>query len=237
MLDRIKFVMELANELNKASFSSVNSIMAEYACAAATNGVQCGGANMLADVYSTETNHQYSVKTYRDRNILGELPQYTDFIIERRIAGVQNPDDEPSKVLKEVLQDISSNAEESSKHYNVQNTSTVLLGYHEDDKYFYFRLNEYDYVYPEPERVVSKEFTSKSKNYKKHQSNRSSVQGYVDGVCVYEWIHPNNQTFTRCLKKRYKLEESDTFTFKIKKQEYTRPSNEVLQSMIELGDM
>lgn len=233
--------MEMANELNMANFQAVLPVMAEYATASSTNGVQVGGANMLADVYSTATDHQYSVKTYKDKSVMDfmvhnmEEPKYTEFIIERRVAGVGDPNSDPELVMTDVISDILLNESNSKNYYNVNNTSSVLLGYYSDEDYFYFRLSEFEYVYKFPHSCEEKQFTEKSKNYNKHIGNRSCVVGYDEnGTSIYEWVHPNNQTYTRCLKKKYDLSESDSFYFKIKKQKYNRPSNEELMEMIEL---
>lgn len=242
MIDRIKFATEMANELNMANFKSLTSIMAEYATAGAVDGVQCGQANMLADVFSTLNSTQYSVKTYKDDFVAlymnGEVQEerrYTDPIIERRVAGVSDPNGDPVQVLREVLQDIYDNETKSKEHYRIDNTETILVGYSEDEDYFYFRLTEMPYVYEEPAMVEVKYFTERSKNFNKHEGNRTSIIGYNDeGVQIYEWVHPNNQTYTRCLKKRYCLVDADSFYFKIQKQQYTRPDDSVLMSMIML---
>lgn len=240
MLDRIKFAQEMANELNMASFRTLTPVMAEYATAAATSGVQCGQANMLADVYSTVQNTQYSVKTYKDKFVslfmngdVQDERRYTDFIIERRVSGVGNPNAEPSIVFGEVIQDIMDNEARSLAHYGIGNTETVLVGYDEDESYFYFRLTEVPYEYSMPHSVSEKGFTEKSKNFLKHEGNRRSVDGYSeDGTHIYEWVHPNNQTYTRCLKKRYDLQDADSFYFKIEKQSYKRPEDTELLGMI-----
>lgn len=240
MIDRIKFATEMANELNMANFKSLTSIMAEYATAGAVDGVQCGQANMLADVFSTLNSTQYSVKTYKDdfvalymNGVVQEERRYTDPIIERRVAGVSDPNGEPVQVLREVLQDIYENEAKSKDHYGITNTETILVGYSEDDQYFYFRLTEMSYVYDEPAMVEVKYFTERSKNFNKHDGNRTSIVGYNDeGIQIYEWVHPNNSTYTRCLKKRYCLEDADSFYFKIEKQQYTRPDDSVLMSMV-----
>lgn len=242
MIDRIKFATEMANELNMANFKSLTSVMAEYATAGAVDGVQCGQANMLADVYSTLNSTQYSVKTYKDdfvslfmNGVVQEERRYTDPIIERRVSGVSNPNGDPVQVLKEVLQDITDNENKSKEHYGISNTETVLVGYSEDDLYYYFRLTEMPYIYDEPAMVEVKYFTERSKNYNKHDGNRTSIIGYnEEGIQVYEWVHPNNQTYTRCLKKRYCLEDADSFYFKITKQQYTRPDDSTLMGMIML---
>jgi hypothetical protein len=240
MLDRIKFTQELANELNMANFQTLNSVMAEYATAAACGGIQCGQANLLADVYSTLQGKQYSVKTYKDKYISlymnGEIQEerrWTDPIIERRISGVGDPNAEPSEVFSEVLKDIYDNERRSLEHYGVHTTSTVLLGYVEDEEYFYFRLTEYEYEYEVPTVVLEKNFTERSKNFLKHNGNRCGIEGYnSEGTLVYEWVHPNNQAYTRCLKKRYDLRDADSMYFKIKKQQYIRPEDTVLLDMI-----
>lgn len=240
MLDRIKFAQELANELNMSNFQTLTPIMAENATAGAVDGVQCGQANMLADVYSPLQGKQFSVKTYKDKFVGMYIngaehcePQYTDFIIERRISGVGDPNAEPVDVFDEVLNDIHHNESRSLIHYGMDSTDTVLLGYSEDDEYFYFRLTEMPYVYERPSSVSEKNFTARSKNFQKHKGNRCGIEGYNDeGVLVYEWVHPNNQAYTRCLKKRYKLEDADSMYFKIKKQKYTRPEDTVLLDMI-----
>lgn len=240
MLDRIKFVTELANELNMANFQALTPIMAEYATAGATDGVQCGQANMLADVYSPVQGTQFSVKTYKDKFVSlymnGEMQEerrYTDPIIERRVSGVANPNAEPSEVFDEVLNDIWDNESRSLQHYGVSSTETILLGYSEDEEYFYFRLTEMPYQYDKPASVAEKTFTERSKNYLKHNGNRCSIEGYNDeGVQIYEWVHPNNQAYTRCLKKRYDLRDADSMYFKIKKQKYVRPEDTVLLDMI-----
>lgn len=242
MIDRIKFATEMANELNMANFKSLTSIMAEYATAGAVDGVQCGQANMLADVFSTLNSTQYSVKTYKDDFValymngdVQEERRYTDPIIERRVAGVSDPNGDPVQVLREVLQDIYDNEAKSKEHYGIDNTETILVGYSEDENYFYFRLTEMPYVYEEPTMVEVKYFTERSKNFNKHDGNRTSIVGYNDeGIQVYEWVHPNNQTYTRCLKKRYCLVDADSFYFKIQKQHYTRPDDSVLMGMVML---
>lgn len=240
MLDRIKFVQELANELNMANFMAVTPIMAENATAGATGGVQCGQANMLADVYSPSQSKQFSVKTYKDTSVSKYMndetqsePAYTDFIIERRVSGVGDPNAAPDVVFTDVLSDIYQNEARSLEHYGVQSTETILLGYNEDDDFYYFRLSEVPFQYDAPALSVEKTFTAKSKNYLKHEGNRSSVEGYnSDGALVYQWVHPNNQTYTRCLKKRYDLRDADSMYFKIKKQTYTRPDDSVLLGMV-----
>ncbi|WEM33153.1 hypothetical protein EJP02_092 [Escherichia phage EJP2] len=242
MLDRIKFAQEMANELNKSNFQTVSPIMAEYATAYATDGVQCGQANMLADVYSTVQSKQFSVKTYKDKFVssfmkgeIAEDREFTDPIIERRISGVANPNADPSLVFEEVLNDIRDNERRSLNHYGINSTGTVLLGFSEDDDYFYFRLTEYDYVYDAPASVQEKTFTERSKNYLKHTGNRCGIECYnTEGVMVYEWVHPNNQAYTRCLKKRYDLRDADSMYFKIKKQKYTRPDDNALLDMVSI---
>lgn len=242
MIDRIKFATEMANELNICNFKVLTSIMAEYATAGAIDGVQCGQANMLADVYSTLNSIQYSVKTYKDDFVRlymnGEVQderRYTDPIIERRVAGVTDPNGDPDIIIQEVLQDIKDNEEKSKLHYGVEFTETVLLGYSEDENYFYFRLTEMPYEYKLPVKTEVKYFTEKSKNFERHYGNRTSILGYnEEGIVVYEWVHPNNQTYTRCLKKRYCIEDADSFYFKIFKTPYSRPDDSVLMSMVEL---
>lgn len=240
MIDRIKFATEIANELNKASFQTLTPVMAEYATAGAVDGVQCGQANLLADVYSVLQSTQYSVKTYKDKTVSMYIngdeaaePKYTEQIIERRVAGVSDPNGDPVLVLQEVLQDIYDNENRSKGHYGVDNTETILLGFFEDDDAFYFRMTEVAFEYAQPSMVEVKHFTERSKNFHKHEGNRTSVCGYADdGTQIYEWVHPNNQYNTRCLKKRYLLEDADSFYFKISKQDYTRPNEEVLMGMV-----
>ncbi len=240
MLDRIKFSQEIANQLNMSNFQTLTSVMAEFACAFAVDGVQCGQANMLADVYSTVQGKQYSVKTYKDKFVslymngdVQDERMFTEFIIERRVSGVSDPNAEPKNVFDEVLKDIYDNETRSLNHYNVRETNTVLLGYDEDEEYFYFRMTEVPFEYKVPSTVIAKEFTEKSKNFKLHEGNRCSIQGFnADGHLVYEWITPNCQTYTRCLKKRYNLQENESFYFKIKKQEYKRPDEVELLGMI-----
>lgn len=242
MIDRIKFAIEMANELNMSNFQTLTSVMAEYATAGSVDGIQCGQANMLADVYSTINSTQYSVKTYKDEFVglymngkITEERRYTDPIIERRVAGVTDPNGDPTQVLKEVLQDIYQNENNSKEHYNVNSTETILLGYSEDIDFYYFRLTEMPYEYNEPAMVEVKYFTERSKNFNRHEGNRTSIIGYNDeGIQIYEWVHPNNQTYTRCLKKRYCLEEADSFYFKIKKQSYLRPDDSELMDMVKL---
>lgn len=240
MLDRIKFATEMANELNMANFKSLTSVMAENATAYAVNGIQCGQANMLADVFSTVNNAQYSVKTYKDdlvslymNDIVNEDRTYTEPIIERRVAGVTDPNGDPVYVIREVLNNIKDNERKSLMHYGISSTETILVGYSEDESYYYFRLTEIPYNYDEPTIVEVKYFTERSKNFNIHEGNRASIIGYNnEGIQIYTWIHPNNQTYTRCLKKRYCLEDADSFYFKIEKQPYSRPDNSVLMSMI-----
>lgn len=240
VLDRIRFATEMANELNMANFQMLTSVMAEHACAYSVSGVQCGQENMLADVYSEVQSKQYSVKTYKDKFVslymnedIAEDRKYTDFIIERRVSGVSNPNADSTTVFEEVLQDIYENELKSKNHYNVRETNTVLLGYDEDDQYYYFRMTEVPFEYKSPSTTAVKEFTEKSKNYKKHEGNRCSINGYnEDGVHIYEWVHPNCQTYTRCLKKRYNLEDNESFYFKVKKQGYTRPEDSELMGMV-----
>ena len=172
MIDRIKFATEIANELNKATFQTLTPVMAEYACAGAVGGVQCGQANLLADVYSAVQSTQYSVKTYKDKTVAKYIngdesaePKYTEQIIERRVAGVSDPNGDPTVALQEVLQDIYENETRSKLHYGVDNTETILLGFYEDDSSFYFRLTEVDFEYAEPEMVDVKYFTERSKNF------------------------------------------------------------------------
>ena len=242
MIDRIKFATEIANELNKATFQTLTPVMAEYACAGAVGGVQCGQANLLADVYSAVQSTQYSVKTYKDKTVAKYIngdesaePKYTEQIIERRVAGVSDPNGDPTVALQEVLQDIYENETRSKLHYGVDNTETILLGFYEDDSSFYFRLTEVDFEYAEPEMVDVKYFTERSKNFHRHEGNRTSINGYAhDGTQIYEWVHPNNQYNTRCLKKRYLLEDADSFYFKIDKQAYTRPEDAVLMGMVSI---
>ncbi|MCU6292832.1 hypothetical protein [Escherichia coli] len=240
MIDNIKFATEMANQLNIANFQMLTSVMAEHACAYSVSGVQCGQENLLADVYSEVQSKQYSVKTYKDKFVslymnedIVEDRKFTDFIIERRISGVSDPDAAPEIVFAEVLNDIYENELKSKNHYNVRETNTVLLGYDEDEEYFYFRMTEVPFEYKAPSTAYSREFTEKSKNYMKHEGNRCSVNGYnEDGVHIYEWVSPNCQTYTRCLKKRYNLEEHESFYFKVKKQGYTRPDDSELMGMI-----
>lgn len=240
MLDRIKFSTELANELNMANFQNLTPIMAENATAGAVDGVQCGQANMLADVYSPSQGKQFSVKSYKDKFVKLYMngseqsePLYTDFIIERRISGVGNPNAAPEEVFDEVLNDIYHNEQRSLSHYGMDSTVSVLLGYSDDDEYFYFRLTEMPYMYDKPSSVTEKNFTARSKNFQKHEGNRCGIEGYNDeGVLIYEWVHPNNQAYTRCLKKRYDLRDADSMYFKIKKQMYVRPDENILMDMI-----
>ncbi|EHV4443642.1 Uncharacterised protein [Escherichia coli] len=240
MIDNIKFATEMANQLNIANFQMLTSVMAEHAAAYSSSGIQCGQANMLADVYSEVQSKQYSVKTYKDKFVslymnedISEDRKFTDFIIERRISGVSDPNAASDIVFDEVLKDIYENELKSKNHYNVRETNTVLVGYDEDDQYFYFRITEVPFEYKKPSTTSVKEFTEKSKNFKKHEGNRCSINGYDEnGVHVYEWVSPNCQTYTRCLKKRYNLEEHESFYFKVKKQGYTRPADSELMGMI-----
>ncbi|WGM49413.1 hypothetical protein EcMJ_171 [Escherichia phage vB_Ec-M-J] len=240
MIDNIKFATEMANQLNIANFQMLTSVMAEHAAAYSSSGIQCGQANMLADVYSEVQSKQYSVKTYKDKFVslymnedISEDRKFTDFIIERRISGVSDPNAESDIVFDEVLKDIYENELKSKNHYNVRETNTVLVGYDEDEQYFYFRITEVPFEYKKPTTTSVKEFTEKSKNFKKHEGNRCSINGYDEnGVHVYEWVSPNCQTYTRCLKKRYNLEDNESFYFKVKKQGYTRPEDSELMGMV-----
>ena len=240
MIDNIKFATEMANQLNIANFHMLTSVMAEHAAAYSSSGIQCGQANMLADVYSEVQSKQYSVKTYKDKFVslymnedISEDRKFTDFIIERRISGVSDPNAASDIVFDEVLKDIYENELKSKNHYNVRETNTVLVGYDEDDQYFYFRITEVPFEYKKPSTTSVKEFTEKSKNFKKHEGNRCSINGYDEnGVHVYEWVSPNCQTYTRCLKKRYNLEDNESFYFKVKKQGYTRPEDSELMGMV-----
>ncbi|EOR9074178.1 hypothetical protein FOI42_RS03590 [Escherichia coli] len=240
MIDRIRFASELANQLNIANFQMLTSVMAEHATAYSVSGVQCGQENLLADVYSEVQGKQYSVKTYKDKFVslymngdIEEERKFTDFIIERRVSGVSNPNAASDVVFDEVLKDIYENEAKSKNHYNVRETNTVLLGYDEDEFFYYFRITEVPFDYKKPHTTCAREFTEKSKNYKKHEGNRCSVNGYDEnGVHIYEWVHPNCQTYTRCLKKRYNLEEHESFYFKVKKQDYNRPDDSELLGMI-----
>ena len=240
VLDRIRFATEIANQMNIANFQMLTSVMAEHATAYSVSGVQCGQENLLADVYSEVQSKQYSVKTFRDKFVslymnedIKEDRKFTDFIIERRVSGVSNPNADSDYVFAEVLKDIYENEAKSLNHYNVRETNTVLLGYDEDDQYYYFRMTEVPFEYPTPHSTSIKEFTEKSKNFKMHEGNRCSVEGYDEnGTHVYSWVHPNCQTYTRCLKKRYNLEEHESFYFKVKKQEYNRPADSELMGMI-----
>lgn len=240
MIDNIKFATEMANQLNIANFQMLTSVMAEHAAAYSSSGIQCGQANMLADVYSEVQSKQYSVKTYKDKFVslymnedISEDRKFTDFIIERRISGVSDPNAASDIVFDEVLKDIYENELKSKNHYNVRETNTVLVGYDEDDQYFYFRITEVPFEYKKPSTTSVKEFTEKSKNFKKHEGNRCSINGYDEnGVHVYEWVSPNCQTYTRCLKKRYNLEDNESFYFKVKKQGYTRPDDSELMGMV-----
>lgn len=235
----VDFATELANELNSVNFLSLTPVMAENATAASVGGIQCGKANMLADVYSTSTNCQYSVKSYRDdmvqmymNGLIKEDRKVSDFIIERRIGAVYNPNGDPLDVYIEIINDIKQNELLSLNYYNVQNTNSVLLGYSEDDEYFYFRLSEFDYDYPVPDSAIIKEFTPASRDYMKHKGNISSIVGYVNNELRYEWIHPNRSSYTRCLKKKYNFKDAETFHFKIRKKKYVRPSNSELLGMV-----
>lgn len=240
MIDNIKFATEMANQLNIANFQMLTSVMAEHAAAYSSSGIQCGQANMLADVYSEVQSKQYSVKTYKDKFVslymnedISEDRKFTDFIIERRISGVSDPNAASDIVFDEVLKDIYENELKSKNHYNVRETNTVLVGYDEDEQYFYFRITEVPFEYKKPFTTSVKEFTEKSKNFKKHEGNRCSINGYDEnGVHVYEWVSPNCQTYTRCLKKRYNLEDNESFYFKVKKQGYTRPEDSELMGMV-----
>ncbi|BEH88303.1 hypothetical protein [Klebsiella phage phiKp_21] len=240
MIDNLAFASEMANQLNMSNFQSLTPVMAEYAVAHATCGEQVGSANLLADVLSTVQSTQYSVKMYRDKfvqlymlDVIKEEPEWTDFIIERRISGVSNPDKDAVQVFDEILQDVYSNEQKSLNQYNVRSTKTVLVGFDEDEEYYYFRCTEVDFKYETPSTVKVKEFTEKSKNFKKHSSNISNIVGYnKDGIDIYQWVHPNNSTYTRCLKKRYNLKQEESFYFKIKKHSYQRPDESVLLGMI-----
>lgn len=230
----------MANELNKSRFQSLTPVMAENAVAAAIDGLSCGKANYLADAYNSVNSIQYSVKTYKDvfvmKYINGEVQEernFTDYIIERRISGVSDPNADPSLVMNEVLQDIYNNESNSKNYYGVRDTNTVLLGYAEDDSYFYFRSTVLPYKYDAPVQCEVKYFTDKNKNFNKHFGNRESILGYnAEGACVYKWIHPNNQTYTRTLQKKYDLRGTESFYFKIQKCEYLRPSDDKLNSYV-----
>lgn len=238
MMDRIKFAVEMANELNKANFGALTPLMVEDVTAAATQGVSCGSANMLADVYCSTTKMQYSVKSYKDSNVKKNMEgsdelDYTSYIIERRIAGVSNPNGDPVDVMREILADIYHNEERSKNYYGAETTTTLLVGHTEDEEYFYFRVSEFDYTYSEPVDVEVKYFTERSSNFMVHEGNRTEIIGYnEDNVPVYKWVHPNTQTFTRCLLKKYDLRNADSYYFKVKKQHYNRPSDDILMGMI-----
>lgn len=239
-MDNIKFSVEMANELNKSRFQSLTPVMAENAVAAAIDGVSCGKANYLADAYSPVNSIQYSVKTYKDQFVQkymdGEVQEermFTDYIIERRISGVKDPNDSADVVMTEVLQDIYDNEAVSKNHYGVQYTNTVLLGYSEDDSYFYFRSTVVPYEYQAPSYCEVKYFTENNKNFNKHAGNREAILGYNnDGMCIYKWTTPNSQVYTRTLQKKYDLREHDSFYFKIQKCVYIRPSDEELKAHI-----
>lgn len=239
-MDYLKFSIEMANELNKSHYQSLTPMMAENAVASAIDGVSCGKANYLADAYSAVNSIQYSVKMYKDNFVMkyinGEIQEernYTDFIIERRISGVSDPNGDAQSVMKEVLQDVFDNENVSKTYYGVRETNTVLLGYSEDSDYFYFRTTVLPYEYEPPAYSEVKFFSEQNKNFNKHIGNRESILGYnSNGLCVYKWIHPNSQTYTRTLQKKYNLQDEESFYFKVQKAEYIRPSDDQLLSHI-----
>ncbi len=230
----------MANELNKSHYQSLTPTMAENAVASAIDGVSCGKANYLADAFSSLNSIQYSVKMYKDNLVMkyinGEVNEerkYTDFIIERRISGVSDPNGEAQDVMKEVLQDVYDNENVSKNYYGVRDTNTVLLGYSEDSDYYYFRTTVLPYEYETPSYCEVKFFSDKNKNFNKHIGNRECILGYnSDGICLYKWIHPNSQTYTRTLQKKYNLENEESFYFKIQKAVYIRPTDDELLSHI-----
>lgn len=239
-MDYLKFSIELTNELNKSRFQSLTPLMAENAVASSIDGISCGKANYLADAFSPVNSIQYSVKMYKDSTVSKFITgtknkdnDWTDYIIERRISGVSNPNDDPSIVMNDVLQDIYDNENVSKKYYSVQETNTVLLGYSEDVANFYFRCTLVPYVYETPYLCEVQHFRPTNKNYNKHEGNRDSILGYnEDGVCVYKWVHPNNQAYTRTLQKKYHISEYESFYFSVQKCSYIRPTDDDLRKHI-----
>ena len=239
-MDYLKFSIEMTNELNKNHYQYLTPTMAENAVASAIDGVSCGKANYLADAYNSVNSIQYSVKMYKDNFVMKyingnvqEEREYTDFIIERRISGVADPNGDAQTIMKDVLQDVMDNENISKSYYGVRDTNTVLLGYSEDNDYFYFRTTVLPYEYDEPVYSEVKFFSEQNKNYNKHVGNRESILGYdSEGVCVYKWIHPNSQTYTRTLQKKYNLKGEESFYFKVQKESYTRPDDTELLSHI-----
>ena len=238
-MNNIQIAIELANELMKASFQSLTPQMAEQAVASTVQGKVCWYNNsILADVVGPD-NIQYSVKSYTDKLIpeimKGSKPErtFTPLIVERRIPGIPDPNNHPFNVFKSILQDVVENEKKSLEYNNTTSTRTVLVGHAQDEEYWYFRITETGYDFDVPHTVDKRCFTERSKNYNVYEDNIRSLVGYNEaGDMIYDWMHPNNQTFTRCLRKRYDLANADSVFFKIKKQQYSRPDTETLMSMI-----
>lgn len=239
MMDRMKFAVELANELNKTHSQYLTAIMVENAVAAAVHGTVCGEQNRLADVVNRETGMQYSVKSYKDKAIPeimeGTMDEHvsTGFIVERRVSGVRNPNGSAEDVFSDVFTDVIQNERLNFQHFGTDRTSVALVGNHQDEDYWYFRVTETDYFFDMPEKFEVKEFGVRSKNYMLYTANISAYVGYDStGNAIYKWVHPNCSTYTRCLMKKYNLKDEDSFFFKIKKVKYLRPDINTLMSLI-----
>lgn len=232
-----KFKLELVDQLLQYNFNDVISSQCEHALSKSLgdDAVVTSASGLLADVVDNLTKIQYSVKVYKTPNAFKQSStEYSDWIIERRIAGVPNPDDNPKQVFSDVLIDLIVHEKKSKEKYGMKQTNVLLLGYFIKDNYIYFQVNETNYDNDISSCTFDEKlFSSRSSNFNLFKSNRSAVYGKVNDVEVYKWVHPNNQATTRCFKKKYKLKGTPRLYFKVKIDKgHVRLSDEKLKTYL-----
>lgn len=236
-LEKLKFNM--AYELHRVNFQCFYSDLPERALANTVNGTWVGNKTSLVDVLTPDV--QYSVKSYSAKILKRvvtegkELPHKTPLIVERRVTGIADLSADAELVMQQVVQEVESHERVLREKNGVEETHVLLVGYTEDPTHYYFRLtmvpfehgtcDEYSRVYYKPDNV----------NFHTFDDPTHSFVGTVAGKIDSQWIHPNSATFTRCLKRRYDLDNNifDT-VFTVKKMpRATIPVNDVVESLLD----
>lgn len=237
-LEKLKFNM--AYELHRVNFQCFYSDLPERALSNTVGGRWVGNNTSLVDVVTNDM--QYSVKSYSAKVLKKvitegkELPKQSPLIVERRVTGISDLSAEPEAVMKEVVHEVEQHERKLRDANNVDNTNVLLVGYTEDETHYYFRMTmvpfqhngceEYDRVMYKPEHP----------NYATFADPTHSFVGRVGGKVDSQWIHPNSATFTRCLKRRYNLEDNifDT-VFTVKKMPRANiPVADVVDSLLDV---
>lgn len=236
-LEKLKFNM--AYELHRVNFQCFYSDLPERALASTVGGEWVGNKTSLVDVLTD--NVQYSVKSYSAKILKKvvtegkELPTHTPLIVERRVTGIADLSADADVVMQQVVDEVEAHERNLREKNGVDATNVMLVGYTEDDSYYYFRLTMVPFDHGACEEYSRVLYKPTNVNFHTFDDPTHSFVGKVGGKVDSQWIHPNSATFTRCLKRRYNLDNNmfDT-VFTVKKMPRDQiPVADIIKSLVE----